>query len=598
MEQELKDKLAALPGTPGVYEMLDDKGKIIYVGKAINLKNRVSSYFKGNKDTKTTALVEKIRDINWTLTGNEMEALILEANLIREKKPRYNIILRDDKHYPYLKINLDLPFPRLQVVRRKINDGALYFGPYVTVGSMRMVMNIIESIFPLRTCSDNELNHRSRPCLQYQIRRCMAPCMKFITNEDYGKLIQEVALLLSGKEKELLKTLKKKMQLHAEGLEFEQAAKVRDQLEVIEKLTTTQIIDKGHADERDIIGLHLGEKQAAILVLFVREGNLSSKEHYFIDYQQGEEKEAILLAFLEQYYANHNPGLELILPMDLGVEAESIGAYLTYRKGRKVYFSYPLKGEKKRLLEMAEANAAEIYRQKTETDAYKEVQLAKGLHSLKDYLNLSRLPKRIECYDISNINGTNTVASMVVFTEGRPDKKEYKKFKIRTVEGPNDFASMEEVLSRRFAMAEVAKPDLVLIDGGKGQLSSALKIIRGYGFQDLEVFGLAKKEELLFRENSPEPIFIPRNDKALLLLKEIRDEAHRFAITYHRMLRGKEMTSSIFDEMEGIGPKRKKELLKAFGSIKGIRNASLNDIMRVIKNAKAAHQVKDVIGNE
>lgn len=596
MDQLLTDKLEALPSSPGVYEMLDERGRILYVGKAINLKNRVSSYFRGTKDPKTGALVEKIRDINWTLTGNEVEALILEANLIRENRPRYNIILRDDKHYPYLKISLKDPFPRIQVVRRKIQDGALYFGPYTTVGSMRSVLNVLESLFPFRTCGDQELKNRSRPCLQYQIHRCQAPCMGYVGEEEYGKMVREAALLLSGKEKELLRSLQEKMEAYAGAMEFEKAAKVRDQLGLIRRLTQEQIIDKGHAVERDVVGLYLGPRQAAVMVLFFREGNLTSKEHYFIDYQEGEDRASCLTAFLEQYYATHIPPRELILPE--APEDPSLEEFLTYRKGRKVRLLQPQKGEKRRLLDMAEANAAEKYRQRLEIQAYKEREVAKGLSSLKDYLGLQAPPRRIECYDISNISGTNTVASMVVFTGGRPDKGAYRKFKIRSVEGPDDFASMEEVLGRRFHMEGEPLPDLVIIDGGKGQLSSALKVIRGLGLADLPVFGLAKKEELVFREGSPEPIFIPRHDKALTLLKEIRDEAHRFAITYHRQRRGKEMTASVFDEIQGVGPKRKKELLRTFGSIKGIRKASLDDIMKIIKDKNTAQRVKDVLGDE
>lgn len=599
MEQKISDKLKALPGNPGVYEMLDEKGKIIYVGKAINLKNRVSSYFKGMKDAKTTALVEKIRDINWTITGSEVEALILESNLIKENRPKYNIILRDDKHYPYLKINLENDWPKIQVVRRKVNDGAAYFGPYATIGSMKYVLGIIESLFPLRTCSDHELANRSRPCLQYQIKRCLGPCMGYVSREEYEALVRETILLLSGKEKELMKKLKVKMaQLSAE-LAFEKAAKVRDQIEVLGKLQASQIIDKGHARERDVIGLYEGESKSSIMVFFVRDGNLLNKESYFLEHQKQEDQGSILKAFIEQFYVSRQPGREIIIPLKLDeAEAASLEETLSALRGSRVRVLHPLKGEKKKLMELADSNAYEKYRQKEEVDSYRQQELERGLESLKSYLDLPKTPKRIECYDISNISGTNTVASMVVFTDGKADNKEYKKFRIRTVEGPNDFASMEEVLGRRFKMKDVPQPDLVIIDGGKGQLSSALKILSSYGLGDTPVFGLAKKEELLFREGSSQPIFIPRQDKALFILRELRDEAHRFAISYHRQLRGKEMTASIFDEIEGVGPTRKRELLKAFGSINGIRKASLDDIIGIVKNKKVAIKIKDVLGEE
>ncbi len=591
----LDTKLKSLPAEPGIYEMLDEKGKIIYVGKAVNLKNRVSSYFKGAKDSKTAALVEKIRDINWTITSNEMEALILESNLIKENKPKYNIILRDDKHYPYLKINMKDKYPKIQVVRRKINDGAIYFGPYATIGGVKGILKLIESIFPLRTCSDNELKHRSRPCLQYQIKRCLAPCVNYTTPDEYKKLIEETVMFLRGKEKELVRGLKQKMTIYSKNMEFEKAGKARDQIEVINKLTASQIIDKGHAKERDVIGLFEGEKKTSVMILFIRDGNIINKENYFLEHQLDESKEAVLKAFLEQYYLNHIPGKEILLPVSF--DFIKTQEYLSFIKGSKVNLLIPQKGEKKQLVELANINALEKYRQREEVRLMKEKELEEGLINLKKYLNLSREPKRIECYDISNISGTNIVASMVVFTDGIADKKEYRKFKIRTVEGQNDFKSMEEVLTRRFKMKDLPKPDLVLIDGGKGQLSSALKIINGYGIEDVEVLGLAKKEEILFKEDQSEGIFIPRGDKALHIMTSIRDEAHRFAITYHRSLRDKAMVSSVFDEIEGVGPIRKKLLLKEFGSVGGIRKANINDIIEVLGNEKLARKIKDVIGD-
>jgi len=591
----LETKLKSLPAEPGIYEMLDEKGKIIYVGKAVNLKNRVTSYFKGAKDSKTTALVGKIADINWTITTNEVEALILESNLIKENKPKYNIILRDDKHYPYLKINVNDKYPKIQVVRRKINDGAVYFGPYATIGGVKGILKLLEAIFPLRTCSDNELKHRSRPCLQYQIKRCGAPCMDFITPEEYKQLVDEAVMFLRGREKELVKGLKQKMIDYSKNMEFEKAGKVRDQIEVIGKLTASQIIDKGHAKERDVIGLFEGEKKTSVMILFIRDGNIYNKENYFLEHQTGETKEDVLKAFLEQYYLNHKPAKEILLPQ--AYDFSQTEEYLCYQKGNKVKLLVPQKGEKKQLVDLANMNALESYRQKEEVRKIKEKELKEGLINLKKYLYLKNDPKRIECYDISNISGTNTVASMVVFTDGLADKKEYRKFKIKTVEGPNDFKSMEEVLTRRFKMKDLPKPDLVLIDGGKGQLSSALKIMKGYGIEDIDILGLAKKEELLFKADQSEGIFIPRGDKALHIMTGIRDEAHRFAITYHRNLRDKEMIASVFDEIEGVGPKRKKLLLQEFGSVGGIRKADISDIIRLLGNEKLARKIKDVLGD-
>lgn len=592
---KVEKKLKLLPEDPGVYEMLDEKGKIIYVGKAVNLKNRVSSYFKGAKEPKTAALVEKIRDINWTITGSEVEALILESNLIKENKPKYNIILRDDKHYPYLKIDLKDKFPRIQVVRRKLNDGAQYFGPYATIGGIKGMTKVLEAIFPLRTCSDNELKHRQRPCLQYQIKRCLAPCVSLCSEEEYRTLIEETVMFLKGREKELLAQLKKRMNEHSRLMEYEKAAKTRDQIEVINKLTANQIIDKGHARERDIIGLYQGEKKTSVMILFIRDGNIIGKENYFLEHQLGEKRSAVQQAFLEQYYINHVPGKEVLLSETL--ENDDTQEYLSFQRGSKVHVLVPKKGEKKKLVELACLNAQEKYREQEVERINKEQELEKGLASLKEYLDLKRLPKRIECYDISNISGTNIVASMVVFTDGEPDKKEYRKFKIRTVEGPNDFKSMEEVLTRRFKMTELPVPDLVIIDGGKGQLSSALKIMKGYGMEDIDIVGLAKKEEILFKEGDSEGIYIPRGEKALHIVTAIRDEAHRFAITYHRTIRDKEMVASIFDEIEGVGPKKKKLLLQEFGSVAGIRKAGIDDIIRVVGNEKLARKIKDILGD-
>lgn len=593
--EKIEKKLKSLPTDPGVYEMLDDKGKIIYVGKAVNLKNRVSSYFKGAKDSKTTALVEKIRDINWTITSSEVEALILESNLIKENKPKYNIILRDDKHYPYLKIDLKDKFPKIEVVRRKLNDRAQYFGPYATIGGMKGVLKVIEAIFPLRTCSDNELKHRSRPCLQYQIKRCTGPCVGLTTEEEYKALIEEAVMFLRGKEKELLRELKVKMTEYSRNMEYEKAAKVRDQIAIIGKLTAEQIIDKGHAKERDVIGLYEGEKKTSIMIFFIRDGNIISKENYFLEHPPGEKKEDVLKAFIEQYYLNHTPGKEILLPVFL--DYEELKDYLSYQRGSKVTLSAPIKGEKKKLVELANMNALEKYREREEVRLMKVKEMEEGLQSLQNYLSLKKYPRRIECYDISNISGTNIVASMVVFTNGEADKKEYRKFKIRTVEGANDFKSMEEVLTRRFKMADLPTPDLIVIDGGKGQLSSSLKIMKSYGLEDIDILGLAKKEELLFKEGDSEGIFIPRGDKALHIVTAIRDEAHRFAITYHRTIRDKEMVASVFDEIEGVGPKRKKQLLNEFGSVGGIRKANIDDIIKVVGNEKLARKIKDILGD-
>ncbi|AMP21161.1 hypothetical protein AZF37_08325 [endosymbiont 'TC1' of Trimyema compressum] len=603
MEDKIQNKLNLLPKSSGVYEMLDENGKVIYVGKSINLKNRVSSYFKGKKDAKTEALVKQIRDFRFTVTESELEALVLECNLIKEKKPKYNILLRDDKNYPYLKIRTDHPFPRLEVVRRRKKDSALYFGPYTNTTNMREVIKIIESVFTLRSCSDHELKHRFRPCLNYQIKRCFAPCVGYISEKEYAEIINDVVLFLTGKEKSLLRHLKVEMKKASEEMAFEKAAKIRDQVNAINRVIETQRMDVKDLNSRDVIGFYEGAGVTSAVIFFIREGKVIDKESYFLDHLKGEAKEDVLKAFLEQYYYGHLVPREILLPFKIE-GMENLEHLFSIKRKKKADLVVPQKGEKKALIRLAYDNAKENYEQKKALKKREEEKRKQSLEGLKNFLKLQKIPKRIECYDISHIQGSHTVASMVVFTDGVPDKGQYRKFKIRTVDGPDDFKSMEEVLERRFKNFGKDKegfnilPDLLVIDGGKGQLSSARKILKKLGLSHVATFGLAKREELLFKEDELDPIVLPRQSESFYLVQRIRDEAHRFAITFHRQQRDDSMTASIFDEIEGVGPKRKKDLLQAFGSVSGIRKASVEEIVAVIGNQQLGERVKDIIGDE
>ena len=605
MEDKIQNKLSLLPKSSGVYEMLDKNCNVIYIGKAINLKNRVSSYFKGKKDSKTEALVKQIRDFRFTITESELEALILECNLIKEKKPKYNILLRDDKYYPYLKIKLDHPFPRLEVVRRCKKDNALYFGPYVNTASMRKVIKIIESVFTLRSCSDHEMKHYLKPCLNYQIKRCLAPCVGYISEKEYAKIINDVVLFLTGKEKSLVRHLRVEMKKASEEMAFEKAAKIRDQINAINRIIEIQCIDTKDLNSRDVIGFYKCINTTGAVIFFIRteKGKVIDKEDYFLDCLKREASEDILKAFLEQYYYKHLVPREILLPFKIE-GMKNLEHVFSKKRKKKVDLIVPQKGKKKALIKLAYDNAKEKYEQSKAFKKFEEEKRKHNLNDLKNFLKLQKIPKRIECYDISHIQGSHIVASMVVFIDGLPDKRQYRKFKIRTVDGPNDFKSIEEVLERRFKNFKKDKkgfnifPDLLIIDGGKGQLSSARKILKKFDLSHVATFCLAKRKEILFKENKLDPIVLPRQSESFYLIQTIRDEAHRFAITFHRQQRDSSMTASIFDKIKGIGLKRKRDLLQAFGSTSGIYKASLEEIVSVVGNQQLGESVKDIIVNE
>ena len=573
---ELTAQVALLPDKPGVYLMRDQAGKIIYVGKAVNLKNRVRSYFQQRGlSAKTEALVARIASFETIVTATEMEALILECNLIKKHRPRYNISLRDDKTYPFIKVTLNEAFPRVYATRRLEKDGAKYYGPYASAGAMHETIALLKKLFPLRSCRSMEAQ---RPCLEYHIKRCLAPCAGLVDQESYLAMVRTVCLFLEGRSADVEKDLKRRMLAAAEDLKFELAGRLRDQLAAVRQVMEKQNIVTGAGDQ-DVLGLARLGGQSCVQVFFVRSGKMVGRDRFMLSGGDNETDGDILAAFVKQYY--HEAAFiarEILTPVVLP-ESELLASWLSERKGGAVHLLTPQRGSKRELVQLAADNAAEYLRQRNERDAVKHGKSTAAMEELAQRLSLARLPKRIECFDISHIQGAETVASMVVFTGGEPDKAEYRRFKLRTVEGsPDDFASMQEVTLRRYREAAEPLPDLIVIDGGKGQLSSALEVIRGVGLSDIPVIGLAKEFEHIFRENISEPLILPRHSEALRLIQQIRDEAHRFAVTYHRKLRAKRNLVSVLDHIKGIGAKRRQALWKHFGALEKMRAASVEDL--------------------
>lgn len=586
----LEEKLKILPALPGVYLYKDEKGKVIYVGKAISLKNRVRSYFVGQQKTspKTQALVRHIRDLEYIVTDSEVEALILESNLIKKYKPKYNIRLMDDKNYPYLRITVQEKFPRLEIARTVRQDGARYFGPYTNVGAVHETLKLLKRVFPLRSCKQTNFNKQERACLNAHIKRCAAPCQGLISEADYRKMIAEVMLFLEGRQETLAKKLQKRMREAAEQLDFEKAAELRDQLQAVEKVIEKQKIVSTGLEDFDVLHYAREGQLACVQVLFIRGGKVSGGDHFLLEGVQEMEGQDILPAFLKQYYhrAEFIPP-QLLLPEAIE-EQEVVEVWLQGKRGGKVALKFPQRGHKKELLALAAKNAQESLQQESSLREERRKRNEKALREVAAYLQLAEPPQRMECYDISNIQGQEAVASMVVFEEGRANPNQYRRFKIKTVEGPDDFASMAEVIRRRFMNASKGAqrfallPDLVIVDGGKGQLSAAREVMYELGFAHIPAVGLAKEEEWIFMEGRAEPLILPRDSQGLYLLQRIRDEAHRFAITYHRLLRGKRNLVSVLDDIPGLGPKRKAALLKHFQlSLQKIRQASLEELKQV-----------------
>ena len=584
MTDIVAEKLKLLPDSPGVYIMKDDHGKIIYVGKAIVLKNRVRQYFQSSRNhtPKVRAMVSHIADVETIMTANEVESLILEANLIKKHRPRYNIRLKDDKSYPYVKVTVQEEFPRVFITRRVLRDGARYFGPYTNVTALRDSLKLLRRLFPLRTCRTMP----ERPCLEYHIKRCLAPCVGKVEAEDYRAMIRAVLLFLEGRTDDVERELEQRMNAAAEAYHFETAARLRDQLSAVRTAAERQNIVTGAGDQ-DAVGMARSAAGVCVQIFFIRGGKMIGREHFLLRGSEEESDADILRAFLEQYYnqATFVPR-EVLLPCAIDAAAqETIEAWLAARKGGgKVALLTPQRGTKHDIVQMATGNAAKFLADEETRRSLLDEQTLGAVEELGRYLGLKHPPRRMECFDISHNQGQETVASMVVFEDGAPKKSDYRRFKIRSTEGkPDDFLSMREVTTRRYVgLPEEELPDLIIIDGGKGQLSSALEIIRhAAGHKDVPVVGLAKQFELVFTEGNSEPVELPRRSQALYLIQRIRDEAHRFAITFHRKLRGKRNLVSVLDHIVGVGPKRRQSLWTHFGTLDKIKAASVDELAAV-----------------
>ncbi|SFH62287.1 Excinuclease ABC subunit C [Selenomonas ruminantium] len=582
MNETVEEKLKLLPDKPGVYIMKNEQGKIIYVGKAVVLKNRVRQYFQSNKNhtPKVRAMVSHIADFEIIMTHSEVEALILECNLIKKHRPRYNISLKDDKSYPYVKVTVQEDFPRVFITRRVLKDGARYFGPYTNATAVHESLKLLRRLFPLRTCR----HLQERPCLEYHIKRCLAPCAGKVEKDDYDAMIRAVLLFLEGRTDDVERELQFRMEAAADAYHFELAARLRDQLLAVRKVAEKQNIVTGSGDQ-DAVGMARSEIGVVVQIFFIRAGKMIGREHFLLQSTEEESDEAILAAFLQQYY--HRAAFiprEVLLPLELpAAERELLEAWLSEKKRKaKVQILCPQRGTKHDIVAMAAGNAQKYLADEAARIKQANDQTRGAVEELGRYLGLRNPPDRMECFDISHIQGSETVASMVVFEGGLPKKSDYRRFKIQSTEGkPDDFLSMREVTTRRYVgLPENELPDLIVIDGGKGQLSSALEIIRQHaGHKKVPVVGLAKQFELVFREGESEPVVLPRHSQALYLIQRISDEAHRFAITYHRKLRGKRNLVSVLDHIVGIGPKRRQALWSHFGTLSRIKAAGVEELM-------------------
>jgi excinuclease ABC subunit C len=585
---DLEAKLAQMPSQPGVYLMKNDQGAILYVGKAKNLRSRVRSYFRKSGDGRFRMqfLIPNVEDIEFLVTDTEKEALILENTLIKEHKPRFNVNLRDDKTYVNLRLDPREKFPRLTVVRRPGRDGALYFGPYASSQSVRETLRTLSRIFPLRLCTDHVFNSRTRPCLYHQIHRCSAPCVPgHVSDEEYQALVEQTALFLRGRDEELVKMLRAQMQEAADELHFEEAGRIYRRLGAIERTIERQKVTSGQERDQDVFGYFREADNVEIQRLTIRGGKLLGGKSDLFSGQLSPDAD-ILESYINQYYAEgQDIPEELLLPFMIEGR-EGLADLLSERRNRRVSVLIPERGEKKALVAMANKNAELSFQARKDRERSQQ----STLEQLQERLHLRNLPRRIECFDMSNIQGTNPVGSMVVFTDGEPDKARYRKFQVKTVEGPDDFASMYEVLSRRYtrALEEDDLPDLIMVDGGKGQLNIAQAVLWELGIEAPDLISIAKSrlkpvrgsaeksrtDERFFIPGRKNPVILPANSPALFLLQRVRDEAHRFAITYHKSRRAKAAVHSALDDIPGIGPKRRQALLRHFGSVKAIAEAS------------------------
>jgi len=581
----LEEKLERLPDRPGVYLYKDAKGQVVYIGKAASVRSRVRSYFQASRtrDAKTDALVDQIADLDYIVTSNELEALILESNLVKRHRPRYNIILRDDKHYPFLKLTTHEDFPRLMVARRVAKDGATYYGPFYPATALRETLRLVRQLFPLRTCSIKIDGTAERPCLQYYIHRCNAPCTGWETREGYRRTVADVEAFLEGREDDLARRLTREMEGAAAEEKYERAAVIRDQIQALNKVRESQKIISTDLEDQDLLGLARQGSEACVQVFFIRKGRLLGRESFFFDRLLGATDGDVLSAFIRQFYAkNVVPPREILLSTDVP-EADLTAEWLIQRRGARVELAVPQRGRKRELVAMAEENAAlALQTHLLSRDSRRQV----VMEDLQRTLNLPGLPHRIEGFDISNIQGTEAVGSMVVWEAGTMKKDDYKRFRIRTVPGADDYAMMAEVLRRRYGKAleeGSALPDLVLIDGGRGQLNVGLRVLEELGLDFVPMVSLAKREEEVYHPERLHPLTLDPASPALHTLQKIRDEAHRFAITYHKKLRQKRTLTSVLDQIPGVGPTLRTNLLRHLGSARKVREASVAELAAVPK---------------
>ncbi len=653
----LEAQLAELPDEPGVYKFFDARGGLLYVGKATSLRSRVRSYFQKTEalDQKKRQMVSEIADIQYLLADSPAQSLVWEADLVRSERPRYNVKLRDDKHYPYIRVNVQDAWPKTMVARKMVRDGARYFGPFTDATSVRQTLDTVNRLFPHILCNRVITGNDPRACLYYHIKRCPAPCIGAIENDGYRAIVDQMVGFLDGRSDEVLEQMRKDMEASAESLEFERAADLRDRIRAAEKVVTQQQIVYTSLADQDVVGLDRQGPYSCVQVFLIREGRLIGRQHFVLEGQGEESEKEVLASFISQFYSQATDvPEELVLPTGVE-ESDAIADWLSERRAaaprdgaavagsddpltqrrktnrRRVKVVVPRQGERRKLVDLACENAREVL-DKLQKQWLADLERTTGaVVDLQEQLDLPQMPNRIECYDISHVQGTNQVASMVVFENGQPKRSAYRRFKIKHQEGNNDFLSMQEVIGRRFKRALAGQlrrsgeegswedaatavdgadgqeeqagpaswaemPELVIIDGGKGQLNAALEVLDRLEITELPVIGLAKEQEEIFvRDRSTgraksDSIMLPRTSQALYLVQRIRDEAHRFAITYHRKLRGNSGIRSALDEVEGIGPKRKRELLRRFGSVKGIKAASLEELAAVpgmtLKQAK------------
>jgi len=584
----IAEQLRGLPASPGVYLMKDAEGNILYVGKAANLRHRVGSYFgAGQKLTpKLQRMVSKVNDLDYFVTSSEQEALILELNLIKRHHPRYNVRLKDDKTFPYLKIDASEDWPRVHITRRLEEDGGRYFGPFASARSVRQTLKLIKGIFPFRSCSKSITGTDPRPCLEYHIGHCLAPCIGAASREEYAEVIKQVILFLEGKQERVVQQLKSKMAKAAEGLDFEMAARLRDQIQAVDRVVEGQRIATVVKGEQDVIAFAQDKDQAYVQVFFIRSGKLIGRESFLLQGARYEEPSQIMTSFIKQFYAS-SPHIPPLLLLQHPVEdVAMIQSWLQGKRGGKVNIQVPRRGNKRQLVKIVAENVQQGLEQLKIKQLASPIALSAALEEIKRELRLPRLPSRLEGYDISDIQGMAAVGSMVVFDRGKLKSSHYRRFRIKTVTGADDYAMLREVLQRRFKRVSVAStsdswailPDLVLIDGGKGQLNAARAAMQEMGAGSVPIASLAKENEEIFIPQKAEPIILPRSSPGLQLLQRLRDEAHRFALGYHQRVRKRETFASVLDSIPGVGPKRKRALLRQFGSVKAIKEAPVEKL--------------------